>query len=88
MKAEETVNAKQRRIGLEEALKMAAEASDIYVSKGSKVIHLTVGGEEPDEELVKKHILGPTGNLRAPTVLKGKTMLVGFNEDAYQKVLT
>ena len=28
-------------------------------------------------------MLGPTGNLRAPTARVGKTVLVGFNEDAY-----
>jgi hypothetical protein len=28
-------------------------------------------------------VLGPTGNLRAPTVRTGKTWLVGFNEDMY-----
>jgi len=31
--------------------------------------------------------LGPTGNLRAPTFRKGKTLVVGFDESAYQKVL-
>ncbi len=28
-------------------------------------------------------VLGPTGNLRAPTAKLGKTWLVGFNEEAY-----
>ena len=32
-------------------------------------------------------MLGPTGNLRAPTVKVGKTMIVGFNDEAYQQVL-
>jgi hypothetical protein len=31
-------------------------------------------------------MLGPTGNLRAPTAIVGKTVLVGFNEDAYATV--
>jgi hypothetical protein len=33
------------------------------------------------------HLLGPTGNLRAPTARIGKTLLVGFNADAYRQVL-
>ena len=33
------------------------------------------------------HLLGPTGNLRAPTLRKGKTLVVGFNEEAYRRVL-
>ena len=32
-------------------------------------------------------MLGPTGNLRAPTLRRGKTVLVGFNEDVYQDKL-
>lgn len=32
-------------------------------------------------------MLGPTGNLRAPTLVAGKTLLVGFNEDEYGDVL-
>jgi hypothetical protein len=32
-------------------------------------------------------MLGPTGNLRAPTARVGKVVLVGFNEDAYTDVL-
>ena len=32
-------------------------------------------------------MLGPTGNLRAPTLRAGKTLIVGFNEDAYSSVL-
>ena len=32
-------------------------------------------------------MVGPTGNLRAPTIRRGKTVLVGFNEEAYSAAL-
>jgi hypothetical protein len=32
-------------------------------------------------------MLGPTGNLRAPTLRFGKTLIVGFNEETYNKLL-
>jgi hypothetical protein len=32
-------------------------------------------------------MLGATGNLRAPTIKVGSTLLVGFNEDVYSQVL-
>jgi hypothetical protein len=32
-------------------------------------------------------MLGPTGNLRAPTARVGKTLVVGFNEDVYSGLL-
>jgi arsenate reductase-like glutaredoxin family protein len=39
--------------------------------------------DKPDEETLTGILLGPTGNLRAPTMIVGNTMLVGFNEEAY-----
>ena len=44
-------------------------------------------GNPPDQTILLEHLLGPTGNLRAPTIRKGKTLLVGFNADAYQVAL-
>jgi hypothetical protein len=39
-----------------------------------------------DDELIQ-YLLGPTGNLKAPTLRIGQTLLVGFNDDAYRSVL-
>jgi hypothetical protein len=33
-------------------------------------------------------MLGPTGNLRAPTLRVGDTLLVGFNEEAYTAIFS
>lgn len=33
------------------------------------------------EEAIIKAMLGPTGNLRAPTLVVSDTVIVGFNED-------
>ena len=43
--------------------------------------------DPPDDETLLAHLLGPTGNLRAPTLRRGKTLLVGFNDEAYRQVL-
>ncbi len=32
-------------------------------------------------------MLGPTGNLRAPTIRRGKTVIVGFNEEVFAEHL-
>jgi len=32
-------------------------------------------------------MLGPTGNLRAPTIVTGATILVGFNDVVFERVL-
>jgi arsenate reductase-like glutaredoxin family protein len=41
----------------------------------------------PDEETLLKAMLGPTGNLRAPIVRRGQTLIVGFNDGAYAEFL-
>ena len=42
--------------------------------------------DAPDDATLLAHLLGPTGNLRAPTIKKGKTLYVGFNADLYQSL--
>jgi hypothetical protein len=43
--------------------------------------------DPPDDETLAAHLLGPTGNLKAPTLRVGDTLLVGFGEEAYRQVL-
>ena len=57
----------------------------MVVSKGKKVTEFA-GGSMASEEAVEA-MLGSTGNLRAPTAIVGKHILVGFNEDTYSAAL-
>ena len=57
------------------------------MSKGKKVTVFDMKNDPPEEEALLSHVLGPTGNLRAPTIRRGKTVLVGFNEEEYQQAL-
>jgi hypothetical protein len=75
------------RRGREEALALARSVERIVVAKGKKVVTFDMKGDPPDEETLLAHLLGPTGNLRAPTLRHGKTLLVGFSDAAYQEVL-
>lgn len=43
--------------------------------------------DAPDDETLAAHLLGPTGNLRAPSVRQGKTLYVGFNDAVYEQLL-
>lgn len=79
----ETVSATRERLGADGALQLAAAASRIIVAKGKKVVTFDMKKDRPDDETLLKHMLGPTGNLRAPTVRKGKTLLVGFHEEEF-----
>ena len=62
------------------------QVNEVFVAKGKKVVHLNMKKDKPDNETLKKLLLGPTGNLRAPTLRKGKTLVVGFDEETYRQV--
>ena len=51
------------------------------VAKGKKVVVID-GGADATEAAVDA-MLGSTGNLRAPAIVAGDTLLVGFNETTY-----
>lgn len=74
-----------RKLGRDDALALAKKASKLIVAKGKKVSTFALKGKPSDEAV--DAMLGPTGNLRAPTFVSGKTLVVGFNEDEYREVL-
>lgn len=81
------MDAKKTTLKEKEALALAQEVDQIYASKGKQVVHLDLKKDKPDKAGLLALLLGPTGNLRAPTLRKGRTLLVGFDEAAYAKVL-
>lgn len=80
----ETIPA-SRKLGRDDAAELANKATKLIVAKGKKVSTYATKGGASDEAI--DAMLGPTGNLRAPTFVCGKTVVVGFNEDEYQSVL-
>ncbi len=74
-----------RRLSAEDARALAAAATTVIVAKGKQLETYKPAGK-PTAELIAA-MLGPTGNLRAPTLVSGKTVLVGFNEASYAEVL-
>ncbi|HTK92697.1 MAG TPA: ArsC family (seleno)protein [Verrucomicrobiae bacterium] len=83
----EQVDAKKVRMGPEQALGLVKDVDQLYVAKGAKVVHLDLTREKPDRATLLGLLLGPSGNLRAPTLRKGRTLLVGFDEATYKVLL-
>ena len=81
--AKEVVNATKEKLQGESALTLTRMASRVLVAKGKNVVTFDMKNNPPDDETLLKHLLGPTGNLRAPTVRRGKTLLVGFSEEEF-----
>ena len=59
----------------------------MHAAKGKKVVVVDLKKDGLSEDEIMKLVLGPTGNLRAPTLRVGKTLVVGFNEEMYDSVL-
>jgi hypothetical protein len=59
----------------------------VVVVRGKTIHTFKLPTERPDDETLLALMIGPTGNLRAPTVRVGTTLLVGYNDEAYRQVL-
>jgi hypothetical protein len=81
------LDATKDRRGRDQALQLARLATRVVVGKGKKVVTFDMKKDPPDDETLAAHLLGPTGNLKAPTLRIGDTLLVGFGEEAYREVL-
>ncbi len=69
-----------------DALKLVNQADELYVTRGTKVIHIDLKRERPDDETLLGLLIGPSGKLRAPTLKLGQTLVVGFDQATYEKV--
>lgn len=73
-----------RKLQKADAKALLKDASKLIVAKGQNVEEFAAGDKASAEAVTA--MLGPTGNLRAPTARVGKTLLVGFNDEVYGKI--
>jgi arsenate reductase-like glutaredoxin family protein len=81
------VNANKVRFGRKEAIELARSVEQVVTARGKKIVVFDMKSNPPDDDILVAHLLGPTGNLKAPTLRRGQTLLVGFSEEAYEDVL-
>ena len=86
MPVTETVDATKVRFGPPDALKLLDGLAKLVTCRGKAVEVFDLKKRPADDVLLAK-MIGPTGNLKAPTFRVGKTLVVGFNADAYRDVL-
>ena len=84
LEVKESVPASQK-LGVVEAKELASSARKVIAFKGKKISEFD-SSPNPDKTILDS-MLGPTGNLRAPTLVVGKIILIGFNEEEYRRVL-
>jgi arsenate reductase-like glutaredoxin family protein len=59
-----------------------ADAKTITVAKGKKILTLSPASDTKQDIL--KAVMGPSGNLRAPALRKGKNWTIGFHPEVYK----
>lgn len=82
----EEIDARKVRYGNSEALDLLDGKTTLHVAKGKKVTEVDLRKDRPEDDVLTGLMLGPTGNLRAPTLVVGKKVVVGYNEDLYNDV--
>jgi hypothetical protein len=80
------VDATKDRRGRDEAIALARSAERVVAARGKKIVVFDMTHDPPDDAALAAHLLGPTGNLKAPTLRVGTTLLVGFGVEAYRQV--
>lgn len=88
VKPDEIVDARKVRFDKSEAIKLARKSDTIFSCKGAKVIKLDLKAGSATDDEIAALVMGPSGNLRAPTFLSGKNLMVGFNADTYESLLS
>ena len=79
----EQVDARKQRKTPAEAVRLAKSMRHVFVAKGKKVVHFDMHQAPPADDELKKHLIGPSGNLRAPAVRVGDRLFVGFSADEF-----
>lgn len=65
----------------EAAWQLLSGAEKVYVAVGRNVEEFDPA--TVDRDLLLKKVMGPSGNLRAPTLRQGRVMYVGFHPEMY-----
>ncbi|HEY2911472.1 MAG TPA: ArsC family (seleno)protein [Gemmataceae bacterium] len=83
----ETVDARTVRYGDDEALALLDGIHTLTAMRGARIETFNLKKDRPDDAALLAKLIGPSGNLRAPTARVGATLLVGYNPDAYRQAL-
>ena len=65
---------------------MVRAAHRLVAAKGKKVTTIDLQSAPPADEVLAGLMLGPTGNLRAPILRVGQTILVGYNDQSFTEI--
>ena len=80
------MDARKTRYGKADLAGFFKGAGKIIAARGKKTVIFDMKKAPPKSAELAAAVLGPSGNLRAPTLKMGSTFLVGFGEPAFEDV--
>lgn len=86
LRASKIVDARKEKLGKREIAQILRKTNRVVATKGKKILEWDFKREPPIEKALYEALLGPSGTLRAPAIRLGKTLVVGFTDEAWDKV--
>jgi len=78
------VDARKEPQGASAARALLDKVEQVFIGRGKKYVKYLSSDLKVSEQ-ARKTMLGPTGNLRAPTLRLGRTLVVGYCEPMYDE---
>lgn len=82
----ERVDGKKVKFSPGEVPAILARVKKVVAARGKSITRFYLVRNPPDETTLLSHLIGPSGNLRAPTAIVGQTLYVGFNPEMYKEL--
>lgn len=80
------VDARKETMDADAAIALAKQAAKVHATKGKKVVVVDLKKDKPTDDTLRSLVVGPSGNLRAPSLMVGKNLIVGFDEEMYDSI--
>ena len=74
-------NSRKLPMSDDEARELLGKVHQVWIGRGTKIVKQKAAETSPDD------LKGRSGNVRAPLIRKGKTLLVGFHRDSLSDLL-
>jgi len=84
----ERVDGKKVKFSPSDVPAILARVKKVVAARGKNITRFDLARDSPDEESLLAHLIGPSGNLRAPSAIVGQTLYVGFNPEMYEELST
>ena len=80
------MDARKQRYAESDLNELFDGAKKLVAMRGKRVVTFDLAHDPPEPAVLAKAVIGPSGNLRAPTLRMGQTIVVGFSQAGYEEL--